>query len=73
MQVSGDDVDDYKRALKGQLRSLLDREKDPLGMLAPEYVIAYVNPSAGGAGLEALSKGAKKACLCLGMSTRRQD
>lgn len=55
VQISGDDPDEYKRSLKGQLRKALDRGKDLLGG-APEFVIAYVQPT----GLEAMPKGSKK-------------
>lgn len=54
-QISGDDPDEYKRSLKSQLRKALDRDKDLLGG-APEFVIAYVQPS----GLDMHSKGPKK-------------
>ena len=55
MQISGDDPDEYKRSLKGQLRGVLEQQRDPLGGTT-EFVIAYVQPTS----IDTLSKGAKK-------------
>lgn len=41
LQISGDDPDDYKRTLKGQLKRALEAEKEVAGG-APEFVIAYI-------------------------------
>lgn len=40
-QISGDDPDEYKRTLKGQLKRVLEAEKEVVGG-APEFVIAFI-------------------------------
>lgn len=42
-QVSCEELTEYKASVRGQLRGLLEREKDPvLGMV--EWVVLYVRP-----------------------------
>lgn len=55
LQVTGEDVDDFKRAAKQQIRPLLDRDRDPL---SGEWIFAYLRPL----GSDPTSKGARKAC-----------
>ena len=49
LQVSCDDPDEYKRTLRGQLRALLEREKDPLG--PAEWVVCHVKQATPSDGL----------------------
>ena len=59
-QVSCDDPDEYKRSLRGQLRALLEREKDPLG--PAEWVVCHVKQATPSDGL---LKGPRKVWRCL--------
>ena len=61
LQISGDDPDDYKRTLKGQLKRVLDSERDVPGGAA-EFVIAYVQ-AAGADTSSNFLKSSKKAML----------
>ncbi len=53
-QVSGEDADDYKKTVRGQLKALLEKEKDPLG--PTNWVVCYIKPAAS----DPLSKGPRK-------------
>lgn len=53
-QVSTEDADDYKRTLRGQLKALVEREKDPLGQT--QWVVCYIKPAAS----DPLSQGPRK-------------
>ena len=53
-QVSGEDADDYKKTVRGQLKALLEKEKDPLG--PTNWVVCYIKPAAS----DSLSKGPRK-------------
>ena len=59
LQVSCDDPDEYKRTLRGQLRALLEREKDPLG--PAEWVVCHVKQATPSDGL---LKGPRKVGCC---------
>ena len=59
LQVSCDDPDEYKRTLRGQLRALLEREKDPLG--PAEWVVCHVKQATPSDGL---LKGPRKVRCC---------
>jgi hypothetical protein len=44
LQISGEDPDEYKSTLKGQLRRILEAEREVLGG-PPDFVIAYIHTS----------------------------
>ena len=69
MQISGDDPDDYKRTLKGQLKRVLDSERDVPGGAA-EFVIAYIQAAGADTTSNFLRSSKKVACCFCTLSLR---
>ncbi|KAA6429506.1 MAG: TRAPPII tethering factor, partial [Trebouxia sp. A1-2] len=67
--VSGEDADDYKKTVRGQLKALLEKEKDPLG--PTNWVVCYIKPAAS----DPLSKGPRKVfdALRYDFDTRKRE
>ena len=56
-QVSGEDPDQYKRSIRGQIKQLTEQENDPL---VGDWIVVYVWH----AGIDPNSKGARKVSSC---------
>ena len=56
-QVSGEDPDQYKRYVRGQIKQLTEQENDPL---VGDWIVVYVWHS----GIDPNSKGARKVSNC---------
>ena len=59
-QVGGEDAEEYKRAVRGRLRELVDRAGEAQAGAAPDWLVLYACPPAAGPA----SKPAGKARRC---------